>query len=448
MRTRTYLAAALVTLCLLLVFPVPAAAEEWETVEETVSSELQLPEQDTLYSGYLQQMFYPERKVATFGALGREQLSDLGKQLYDRLKTQICLAASGETAQAYVTIANEDMVAWGAEMTFSGETAKLAFSEFLGQFPSGDVFTALLHDCAYELYWFDKVTGMRQGASVTGHGDGSYTFSNVTFYFPVAGNYQPEGYDSAKPTVDAADAAAAVIAADNARQLVQSCMGGSDCGKLEAYKQNICDLVSYDREAAGDSGDFSTDDAPWQLVSVFDGDPDTNVVCEGYSKAFAYLCELTDFEGTVQCYTIVGETNDLGHMWNLVTLEGRQYLADITNSEPGTAGANGELFLSGGSGSVTEGYRAKGLNYVYDADMLTLWGDGEDSILQLASLGYYSGDLNLDGSLTLSDAEMLLWEVLFAPSGITMEKADFSGDKTLTEADVQCLLWKILFPEK
>ena len=85
-------------------------------------------------------------------------------------------------------------------------------------------------------------------------------------------------------------------------------------------------------------------------------DESTNVVCEGYSKAFQYLCDLSD----ITCYTVTGDmdggTGAGAHMWNIVEQDGRYYIADITNSDTDSAGENGELFLNTPvKGSVSKG---------------------------------------------------------------------------------------------
>lgn len=103
--------------------------------------------------------------------------------------------------------------------------------------------------------------------------------------------------------------------------------------------EEITSRVSYDFDAAGDP--YSPYSNPWQLIAVFDDDPDTNVVCTGYSKAFQYLCDLSQFlSPKLACYIVTGSlggegsSEGIGHMWNIVTMDdGKNYLVDITNCQ-------------------------------------------------------------------------------------------------------------------
>ena len=59
-------------------------------------------------------------------------------------------------------------------------------------------------------------------------------------------------------------------------------------------------------------------------------------VCEGYSKAFQYLCDLSSFKDKVECHSVSGVTSG-PHMWNVVAMEdGYNYLVDVTNCDEGT----------------------------------------------------------------------------------------------------------------
>ena len=56
-------------------------------------------------------------------------------------------------------------------------------------------------------------------------------------------------------------------------------------------------------------------------------------VCEGYSKAFSYLCQSVGIE----CICISGTGNGGGHMWNMVKLNGNWYHMDVTWDDPLTS---------------------------------------------------------------------------------------------------------------
>jgi hypothetical protein len=250
----------------------------------------------------------------------------------------------------------------------------------------------LMADCPYEFYWFDKTQGLVTSLfavqySVSG---GRYVAESLvvkdewTFSFTVADAYAGSG----EYTTDSTKTGAASAAAAEAQEIVADNEGKSDYEKLVAYKDKICELVDYNDAAASDSYTEGYGD-PWQLIYVFDNDPDTDVVCEGYSKAFQYLCNLSTFEDAV-CYTVGGYANGGAHMWNIVTLEGANYLVDVTNSDTDTVGQDGELFLAGTLiGSVALGYRFSAKNgtsilYRYDDGLEEMYGD----ILSMAGRSY------------------------------------------------------------
>ncbi len=58
-------------------------------------------------------------------------------------------------------------------------------------------------------------------------------------------------------------------------------------------------------------------------------------LCEGYSKAFSYVCQLIGIEA--DC--IVGTANGGSHMWNIVKLDGEWYHMDVTFDDPVGAGS-------------------------------------------------------------------------------------------------------------
>ena len=126
------------------------------------------------------------------------------------------------------------------------------------------------------------------------------------------------------------------------------------------------------------------------------------MVCEGYSKAFKYLCDLTwtDSDPEVACYlptgTMKGGTGEGAHMWNIVSIGGVNYLTDITNCDSGTTGAPDQLFLCGAEGSVGASYAAATtsgtVTYVYDQNTKDIYD--QELVLSATKYSPLTFDLN------------------------------------------------------
>ncbi|MBR4948288.1 MAG: hypothetical protein IKZ29_07015 [Clostridiales bacterium] len=254
----------------------------------------------------------------------------------------------------------------------------------------------LLAENPYEFCWFNKTqhTGVRMktySMYVVPNGSGGYDLDwdgSLIYYYPVSVDYALDK-DPSNVTfnIDHHDIERAQAAAAYAQQIVDENAGRSDLDKLEKYKEIICDLNTYNHYAADKSNHVPYGD-PWNLVYVFDRDPDTNVVCEGYSKAFKYLCDLSDFENyDLTCITVTGNfqgsSSNGAHMWNVVSFgENMNYLVDITNCDSGSIGAPDLLFIRNvDNGNASNSYIFKlniygsqyWLYYTYDSDTINLY---------------------------------------------------------------------------
>ena len=189
------------------------------------------------------------------------------------------------------------------------------------------IIDALVLDCPYHLFWYDKTRGAWYGTR-----NGALSIQLV-----VATEYAVDTYTTAAAKIKSAH-----TAATRAKNVVKKYAGVSDYQKLCGYRDFICDAVSYNDDAAARAS--TPYGNPWQLIWAFDGDPSTNIVCEGYSKAFQYLCDLSDFAGDIHCHIAEGYAHDFSgsgpHMWNIVTMEdGRNYHTDITFVDSGMSTA-------------------------------------------------------------------------------------------------------------
>ena len=246
----------------------------------------------------------------------------------------------------------------------------------LGSQASADkVWHALLSDLPYELYWHDKVIGINYAYTLAA---GNTPFKDVTFSFAVAQEFRGKDMTTTNiPNVPAAVQTARSVVAANASK--------SDHDKLQAYRQYICDQVSYNYAAA--RGEYANSYGnPWQLLWVFDGDSTTNVVCEGYAKSFKYLCDLTEesngWTGDVETINVTGTMGTENHMWNIVRIGGGNYLVDVTNCDTGMKGYPQKLFLRGAVGDGIS-YTVENTVYTYGTETRT---------------GFAAADLKLSGT--------------------------------------------------
>ena len=124
-------------------------------------------------------------------------------------------------------------------------------------------------------------------------------------------------------------------------------------------------------------------------------------------------------------------------MWNIVPLQGKNYLVDVTNSDSGMIGQNGELFLAGTDGNVNEGYTfnisGARISYVYKDDTKKLYRT-ED--LELADADYEEkSKIELQKEMIqISESDQLIYDgtihkvFVDAGDGMLTENQDYLCD--------------------
>ena len=388
-------------------------------------------------------------------------LNEVTNNIYRRLVPEIKKIAAGESASATIAITDMPITYTQGDLGHItiikdgalSEEAGARIGELFGADVNHDaLLSKLLANHPYELYWFDKTNGMAISYGIEAD-ENTVTIPYIVVGFCVADAYR----DTTKYLVDDEDkivkdedgnpvpdytavdttkTGAAKTAAATAAQVVAKNQGKGTYGKLVAYREYITKAVDYNFDVAN-TANYPYGD-PWQLIYVFDGDSTTNVVCEGYSKAFKYLCDLTwtGSDPEVACYlptgTMKGGTGEGAHMWNIVSIGGVNYLTDITNCDSGTTGAPDQLFLCGAEGSVDASYAATTTNgtvtYVYDKETLALY----DKELVLSATKY---------SPLAFDLNQLIALARYA-AGITTDKADYfdvNNDGIISAADLTAM---------
>ena len=322
-------------------------------ITETVTHAAGSQSDAELLEGYLYAISGIQRGSPVHRAPPRPLTVEL-KDVENELKGMIRKVAAGELASTQFSfsnkwtktkaewgIASDDPVISGGALT---STAEKAIKAKLGL---DALMRKQLLEMPYELYWYNKTKGVSMGYSIGTSGD-NVTVCNLTLSMNVSQDYA-KFIDATSYNPFEADTAKTGAVADTpkkAQAVVNAHEGETDYQKLVSYREYIKGEVSYNTGAAGGGKPYGD---PWQLIYVFDGKSDTNVVCEGYAKAFQYLCDLTfqNQEGRPSSSLVSGKMDGGDHMWNVVAIGGRNYLVDVTNCDDGSIGASDKLFLCG-----------------------------------------------------------------------------------------------------
>ena len=464
--------------------PVQVAVSAEESAAAQEGSGVQ--EEDLFYQYMLRQARGEQGSVSLFSTdgLAKSKLGALDQQLYEKLEEKIDLVASGDLDSTIFVFSPADFGADGTYTAADLGVSAIVSGGYITQeaidamhalldFDFSAVNDALVTDHPYELYWYNKTSkdGDPGGSRIfypslsASSKDGEWCIyyskeaseghdPNLTIIYAVEQAYaagerdypwDDAGTESVYTHVKGEKAADAVLAATNAQRVVDTHTGESDFQRLTAYKDYICAAVSYDYDAAGASNVPYGD--PWQLVNVFDGKDDAKVVCEGYSKAFQFLCDLTDFDSDdIQCYsvsgTMTGGTGAGSHMWNIVTMPDKQhYLVDVTNVDEGSIGAPDKLFfkrvemrfndagepaeLTAMDGEITYTYDDREyVNYYYSDDPETLI----PVLVQRSMVDLFGPEI-----LLLSDADYGEFQVTYDAGRGYVDKANHLKTTTVTE---------------
>ena len=372
--------------------------EEYQELEEEsfIPDPSALEDPDELLNEYLEQQLYGPASGMMFlmaaPKMAGAYLSGNERAAYLSLAEHIEKIAAGEEVSTEIEISPADLgfeqEYWTAEDlggipvfvdNKSNPDAVNAMNLLIG-FSLKPVVNALLADYPYDLYWYDKtLSSFKSGPTLRFIRDYDgiekiLISVNCTVSLPVAESYAADTY-----LVDPELTGAVQTAAENIRGIVDQYAGSSDLEKLNGYRAEICSRTSYNYSAANNSETTPYGD-PWQLIWIFDDDPTTTVVCEGYSKAFMHLCDLSVFASQdIWCITVTGTMNGGtgagAHMWNILHMDnGLNYLVDVTNCDEGTVGADDKLFLAGAESQNIFGYvvraGSRSITYNYDASTL------------------------------------------------------------------------------
>ena len=290
-------------------------------------------------------------------------LPEKERRIYNYLVPQIKEVAEGKRTDSSFRIPvqlilGEPKGETGSKLIYTKESLSIEnidgknISKAILNFNDKSIITALWLSSPYEMFWAGRTWNLStDGIKYNSKDDKIVIYKSdayITLNFKVSKDYSINGKSDGTET-DPKKIEKANKIIKNADKIVEEAKDKNDYQKLKYYMEKICELASYNKECP--SEDYGN---PWQLLWVFDENPDTKVVCEGYSKAFKYLCDKTDFDEPVQCHIVTGyvskdrtKSKKSRHMWNVVKFSnGENYLVDCTGADMEN-GVFDVLFLAG-----------------------------------------------------------------------------------------------------
>ena len=135
-------------------------------------------------------------------------------------------------------------------------------------------------------------------------------------------------YDSNQKLIKSADKnkiKSDIKTLDNAiKSILSRVNSNSDKEDIEkAIYDYICSNVEYDKALADNAAEELS---PSYSFTIYGALCDKLAVCEGYTKAFQYLCYLAGINST----QVSGIGNGGPHMWNMVEIDNKWYHTDVT----------------------------------------------------------------------------------------------------------------------
>lgn len=309
-----------------------------------------------------------------------DSLTDTEHFIYRKMTDLAKSISSGEQDKAILHLNISEMLGKQAftskELGVRSVNEKNAgkLSSKLIHYDLDDLILQIGYEYPFEFFWFNKAVDLKTEFEAPYAEDNTlYMPEEITMYLTVCEDYR--GAD--RYTVDLNAIKKAQEAQNYALEIVDQAKNMADYDKLLYYRNRICAETDYFRDTEGRYNSHESYGSPSQMLWVFDQDPDTNVRCEGYTKAFQFLCDHTEFDGSVWCFTVRGvkDEHNTNHCWNIIHMDdGKFYFTDITASDVSSTENHMVGFLQGvDDGSISRGFMMDGVKYRYLRSTIDLW---------------------------------------------------------------------------
>lgn len=245
----------------------PTVVEMEEVVLDL--SDMDLPDNDELFAAYVEREFDRaaggmQSPVFYSSSHATRPLTDTERRIYDALKTEIGKIANGTVHDTRINVTITWTAAELGGTDFTETTTRNSFKTAAGDWNITNVSKALLADCAYELYWYDKTQGVSVPSyTIAPPASGGTATQSYTVMFYVAKAYSAA--DNVRTYVTRNDLSAVNAAVSKAGNIVTTYAGKGDDEKLDGYFTEIRTLVDYNYGALAEGTLYGD---PWQMIYV------------------------------------------------------------------------------------------------------------------------------------------------------------------------------------
>lgn len=184
-----------------------------------------------------------------------------------------------------------------------------------------DSITLNIRNFDSETFQLDKLKSYDVAISAKGYIDND--FSQVTYYFDYNPNYKMLRASEDRTLYSKLNL--------EEKQVFTALNNVVNQIKRTAYTEYERELAIHDYIVSTYAyGPYDTDDVPQRAHSIVGFVSDKEGICEAYANTFQLMCRLAGIESQI----VTGEINGVGHMWNIVNIDGDYYHVDVTSDDP------------------------------------------------------------------------------------------------------------------
>lgn len=270
------------------------------------------------------------------------ELTDDEKVIYDAILTRSMEIIEGQTNNTEIHVPVEHM-----NISIDGKSYEEIKAEINSRIRDVDykkVFKALHRDYEYLMWWEYDMNWEYSEADIKIE-DGN--LSKTSFKLIVSPAYC---FKEDESTIKMFYVERASNAYQYAKEIADSLKTDDTKETLTNFKNWIVKNLDYDDSVVDlmyNNVDSEKVVLSRNFINAFDDNNDTGAICGGYTNAFQVLCDISGVDAI--CLKtegkMVSDTKTTDHAWNLVLYDDKFYLADVTNSDEGTVGQKGQLFL-------------------------------------------------------------------------------------------------------